>query len=374
MSTKWWTAYSSSSNRTASMRRRNRRGAGVIAIMALSFAISGCGLLPKEPVEEDLSAIQLPKISEKPKYDVETKTLETTVQGTGKIMSTQEKTLFFTLDGKKLKKLYIQSGDTVKAGQAIGELDVDDMKKSLRTQTLAFKKTELDMKALLRTKDDMDPIEFEQRMLDFETSRQALTDLQADIDKAVLTSPFAGTVVSVKVQEGASIKAYDPICIVADPSRLIVAASLSTDDLEKVALGMEVDVDINNAGKVKGKVKQLPQPATDNNGGNGGNGGGNGQGSNGVESLDNYLLVEVANLPKTVTRGTPLSISVIVNRKENAVVIPLAALRTIGARSYVQVAEADGSKREVDVEVGQQTSTDAEILNGLTPGQKVVGR
>jgi multidrug efflux pump subunit AcrA (membrane-fusion protein) len=374
MFTKWWTAYSSSSDRTASMRRRNRRGAGVIAIMALSVAISGCGLLPKEPAEEDLSAIELPKISEKPKYDVETKTLETTAQGTGKIMSTQEKTLFFTLDGKKLKKLYIQSGDTVKAGQAIGELDVDDMKKSLRTQTLAFKKTELDMKALLRTKDDMDPIEFEQRMLDFETSRQALTDLQADIDKAVLTSPFAGTVVSVKVQEGASIKAYDPICIVADPSRLIVAASLSTDDLEKVALGMEVDVDINNAGKVKGKVKQLPQPATDNNGGNGGNGGGNGQGSNGVESLDNYLLVEVANLPKTVTRGTPLSISVIVNRKENAVVIPLAALRTIGARSYVQVAEADGSKREVDVEVGQQTSTDAEILNGLTPGQKVVGR
>jgi multidrug efflux pump subunit AcrA (membrane-fusion protein) len=374
MFTKWWTAYSSSSDRTASMRRRNRRGAGVIAIMALSVAISGCGLLPKEPAEEDLSAIELPKISEKPKYDVETKTLETTAQGTGKIMSTQEKTLFFTLDGKKLKKLYIQSGDTVKAGQAIGELDVDDMKKSLRTQNLAFKKTELEMKALLRTKDEMDPIDFEQRMLDFETSRQALSDLQADIDKAVLTSPFAGTVVSVKVQEGASIKAYDPICIVADPSRLIVAASLSTDDLEKVALGMEVDVDINNAGKVKGKVKQLPQPATDNNGGNGGNGGGNGQGSNGVESLDNYLLVEVANLPKTVTRGTPLSISVIVNRKENAVVIPLAALRTIGARSYVQVAEADGSKREVDVEVGQQTSTDAEILNGLTPGQKVVGR
>ncbi|MCD9024394.1 efflux RND transporter periplasmic adaptor subunit [Cohnella silvisoli] len=371
MSTKWWMAYSSSSDRTTSMRRRSRRGAGVLAVLALSVAISGCGLLPKEPVEEDLSAIELPKISEKPKYDVETKTLETTAQGSGKMMSTQEKTLFFTLDGKKLKKLYIRSGDTVKAGQAIGELDVDDMKKNLRTQTLAFKKTELEMKTLLRTKDDMDPIDFEQRMLDFETSRQSLTDLQTDIDKAVLTAPFAGTVVSVSVQEGASIKAYDPICIVADPSRLIVAASLSKDDLEKVALGMEVQVDINNAGQVKGKVKQLPQPATDN--GNGGNGG-NGQGGNGVESLDKYLLVEVANLPKTVTRGTPLSVSVIVNRKENAVVIPLAALRTIGARTYVQVVEADGSKREVDVEVGQQTSTDAEILNGLTPGQKVVGR
>ncbi len=369
MSMKWWMAYSSPSDRTTSIRRRSRRGAGVLAALALSVAITGCGLLPSEPEEEDLSAIELPKISEKPKYDVVTKTLETTVQGSGKIMSTQEKTLYFTLDGKRLKKLYIQSGDKVEAGQAVAELDVDEMKKSLRNQTLAFKKTELTMKETLRKRDEMDPIEFEQQMLSFEESRQALTDMQEDIDKATLTAPFAGTVVSISVQEGAQIKAYDAICVVADPSRLIVAASLSKDDLEKVALGMEVQVDINNAGKVTGKIKQLPVPAADDN-----NNGGNGQGGNAVESLDKYLLVEVAKMPKTVTRGTPLSVSVIVNRKENAVVIPLAALRTIGARTYVQVAEADGSKREVDVEVGQQTSTDAEILNGLTPGQKVVGR
>jgi macrolide-specific efflux system membrane fusion protein len=295
--------------------------------------------------------------------------LETTVQGSGKIMSTQEKQLYFTLEGKRLKKLYIQSGDKVEAGQTIAELDVDDMKKTLRNQTLAFKKTELTMKETLRKRDEMDPIEFEQAMLTFEESRQALVDAQEDIDKAVLTAPFSGTVVSVAVQEGASIKAYDTISTIANPSSLIVAASLSKDDLEKVALGMEVQVDINNAGQVKGKIKQFPVATDDNQ-----NGGGGGQGGGAVESLNNYLLIDVKDLPKTVTRGTPLSVTVIVNRKENAVVIPLAALRSIGARTYVQVIEADGMKREVDVEVGQQTATDAEILNGLTPGQKVVGQ
>jgi macrolide-specific efflux system membrane fusion protein len=79
-------------------------------------------------------------------------------------------------------------------------------------------------------------------------------------------------------------------------------------------------------------------------------------------------------MPEGLQRGTPLSLNIIVNRKENAIVIPLSALRSIGARQYVQVIEADGSKREVDIEVGQQTSTQAEILKGLTPGQKVVGR
>ncbi|RKP55627.1 HlyD family efflux transporter periplasmic adaptor subunit [Cohnella endophytica] len=368
---KWWMAYSSESKREA-LKRKRRKTSVAAASLVLSFALAGCSMLPSEPVEEDLSAIQLPKISEKPKYDVTTKTLETTVQGSGRMMSTQEKTLYFTLEGKRLKKLYIQTGDKVEAGQAIAELDVDDMKKTLKNQTLAFKKTELAMKDTLRKRDEMDPIEFEQQMLSFEESKQVLVDMQEDINKAVLTAPFSGTIASVSVQEGASIKAYDTICVVANPSSLIAAATLSKDDLEKIALGMEVRVDINNAGQLKGTIKQLPIPS-DNQNGNG-NGNGNGQGGSAVESLNKYLLVEVANLPKTVTRGTPLSVSIVVNRKENATVIPLAALRTIGARTYVQVVEADGTKREVDVEVGQQTSTDAEIVSGLTPGQKVVGR
>ena len=369
MSMKWWTAYSSQTERD-SLKRGSRKSAALLASLALAVALTGCSLLPSEPEEEDLSAIQLPKISERPNYEVTTKTLETVASGSGRILSTQEKQLYFTLDGKRLKKLYIQSGQQVEAGQVVAELDVDDMKKSLRRETLAFKQLELGMKETLRKKDEMDPIEFEQKTLQFEESRQALVDMQEDIDKAVLTAPFSGTVVSVSVQEGDMIKAYDTISVVANPNSLVVAAELSKDDLERVAVGMEVRVDINNAGQLTGKVKQLPVPSEEN--GNGGNGGSGGSGS-GTKGPNDYLLVDV-KLPKTVTRGTPLSVSVIVNRKENAVVIPMAALRTIGARTYVQVAEDDGSKREVDVEVGQQTSTDAEILSGLTPGQKVVGR
>ncbi|WP_239617333.1 efflux RND transporter periplasmic adaptor subunit [Cohnella mopanensis] len=367
MSMKWWTAYSSLNHRKAIKNRRSK-SASLLAMLALSVAITGCSMLPSEPEEEDLSAIELPKISEKPKYDVETKTLESKVQGSGRVMSTQEKSLYFTLEGKRLKKLYIKSGEKVEAGQVIAELDVDDMKKSLRKESLAFKQSELKMKTTLRDKDSMDPIEFEQQTLMFEESRQALVDMQEDINKATLTAPFSGTVVSVSFQEGDQIKAYDTLCVVANPSSLVVAAELSKDDLKKVALGMEVRVDINNTDEIKGKVKQMPIPKTENQNG------GNGSGGKAVESLNDYLLVDVEKLPNTITRGTPLSITIIVNRKENAVVIPLAALRTIGARTYVQVVEADGSKREVDVEVGQQTSTDAEILNGLKPGQKVVGR
>ncbi|MEK0313114.1 efflux RND transporter periplasmic adaptor subunit [Cohnella sp. 56] len=364
---KWRTAYSSQADNKSG----RRRAAGLLAAVALSVALAGCSLLPDEPEEEDLSQIQLPEISKKPEYEVTTKTLETTVSASGKLLSTEEKTLYYSakaMEGLRLKKLYIQPGDVVKAGQTVAELDVEDMKKQLRDQRLQFRQQELQMKQTLRDKDDMDPIEFEQKQIAFEESRQKISDLETDIASAVLTAPFSGTVVSLNVQEGAAIKVYDPLCVIANPSSLIVAAEMSADDLQQIAVGMEADIDINSVGKVKGKIKSLPVPKDNNNNG----GGGGGQGPK-VTNLSDYLLVSVAKLPEGATRGTPLSLSVVVDRKVDAVVIPRSTLRTAGARTYVQVAEADGTKREVDIEVGQQTATDIEVLSGLKPGQKVVG-
>ena len=135
---------------------------------------------------------------------------------------------------------------------------------------------------------------------------------------------------------------------------------------------MPVVVDINNAGQIKGKVKQLPViEKEDPNNGNGGNPGG---GTQRPERPEDFLTVDLEQMPKNVTRGTPLSINIITQRKENVIVIPPSTLRSIGSRTYVQVVDSNGSKREVDVEVGQQTSTEIEIIKGLTPGQKVVGR
>jgi len=354
MFTRWW------------MGSLFKRSAAVVLSLTLLTA-GGCGLLPKEQEEEKLPEITPPTISKKPEYDVTTATLETKVSSVGKVISMQEETLFFTLNDKRLKELYVRNGQDVKAGDPIGELDVDDLRKQLRTKKLDFRRQETKMKETLRTKDEMDPVDFESAVIAFEESRQELTDLQEEIDKSVLTSPFTGTIVALNVQKGDVIKAYQAICIVADTSQLTAAAKLTKEQLTKVSLGMEVVADINGIGQVKGVVKQLPLPtSTDNN---------NGQdGQQKPERPEDYLLVKLSKMPEGLQRGTPLSLNIIVNRKENAVVIPLSALRSVGARQYVQVVETDGTKREVDIEVGQQTSTQAEILKGLTPGQKVVGR
>ncbi|GGG09965.1 efflux RND transporter periplasmic adaptor subunit [Paenibacillus abyssi] len=378
MSTKWWTENSSKSqlkdrHGQASppvQRRKWLKGAMAFMLCVSLITTSGCALLPAEEEEEQLPAITPPQISQKPEYEVTTATLETRVPGNGKLISQKEETLFFTLEGKRLKSFEVELGQQVSAGQLIGELDVDDMQKDLRMQKLQYRTSEIQMKETLRKRDEMDPVELEQAMISFEEGRQKIADLEAEIAKARLVAPFSGTIVSLTVKKGDQIKAYDPVVILADTNQLLVAATISKDRIAQVAVGMPVVAEISNAGRFNGKVKHLPLATDDADNGGGQN---PGEGGNPGDSPENYLIVELDEMPEGLNRGTPLSINIITKKKENAVVIPLAALRTIGSRTYVQVVDENG-KKEVDVGIGQQTSTQVEILEGLTPGQKVVGR
>ncbi|MEK8129779.1 efflux RND transporter periplasmic adaptor subunit [Paenibacillus filicis] len=348
------------------------------ACLALSLAVtSGCSLLPKEQEEETIPVIQAPKLTKKPDYPVKTGTLELTARGSGKLMATVEEDLYFTDEtSRRIKNLLVKSGDNVEQGQVIAELDVTELESELKQKRLQTRKDELTMIETLRNADGKSAEEVEQAKITFELEREKLNKLENTISKAKLTAPFSGTIVSLYMKKGDSVKAYDAVATIADLSQLTVAATLSADDLKKVAVGMDVLVDINALGQHKGKVQKLPSPKKDGN--NNGNGGypdgypGNGQKQ--PDSIENYLIVKLDQFPEAVDRGRPLSVTVITQRKENAILIPLTALRSYSGRNYVQVLEANGSKREVDVELGQQTPTEVEIVKGLTPGQKVVGR
>ncbi|AWB45338.1 efflux transporter periplasmic adaptor subunit [Paenibacillus sp. CAA11] len=356
---------------------------GFISLAAVVLLSSGCGLLPKEEEEEALPEIKAPTISKKPEYDVTTGSIENSVNATGKMMSQREEPIFFTEDGLHIKDIKVKAGDKVAKGDTIAVLDVEDLQKDLRKKRLEFRKQEVTMKENLRKKDEMEPVEFEEASIVFEEARQEIADLEAKISKGVLTAPFGGTILSVNVEKGATVKAYDPIATIADTSNLVVAASFSKEDLEKLSVGMKAKVDINGVGTVNGKIKVMPlktDESTTPSGATGGTGTGAGAGGSGngsappKDSLDKYLIVQLDKMPKGLNRGTPLSVTVVIQRKDNVILIPISALRSVGSRNYVQVVESDGSKKEVDVEVGQQTPTQIEIIKGLTPGQKVVGQ
>jgi len=381
MSMKWLTDDSQTSDRSSHAKSWRRRMINAVICATLVAGLAGCSLLPDEMQEEEIPTIKPPKLAEKPTYPVKTDTIETKVRGSGKIMSMKEEGLFFTLEGGsyRVKNVYVEVGDAVAAGDIIAELDVQTLIDGLRLEEINFRETELNMKKTLRNTEGLSEEDLELKKIQFEKARLALTEKREQIARAQITAPFGGTVVSVSTKPGDTAQAYTPVVVLADMSQLTVAVQLSQDQAKNIAVGMEASVDINAAGSHKGKVARLPVPNTDGNN----NGGGHGWDPWGnplpgnqpkQDSVDNYLLIKLDAFPKEVTRATPLSAAIVTERKENVVVIPPSALRTYGGRTYVQVVEKDGTKREADVEVGQQTSTQVEIVKGLEPGMKVVGR
>jgi len=336
----------------------SRHNIKLLLTVILLVTVTGCGLLPQEEEKEIVPIINKPRIAQKPEYPVKKGSIEVKANGSGKLLSQQEEDLFFTSDNQRIKEVYVKSGDAVTRGQLLAELDSGDLEAQLRRKEIDVAKAELDMKDTLRQADEENEVIVQKEMLNFELLQDELIRLQESVAATRLTAPYDGTIVSFSAKEGVSIKAYSKVGAIADLSQLTVAATLSQSDLNNIVPGMEAVVSINTVGELKGTVDRLPNVT---------------EGSNN-DSIDNYLLVELDAMPEGLSRGTPLTVSIIIERKENVLLIPVAALRSQNSRNYVIVAEDYGVKGEVDVEVGIVSTTEVEIVKGLTEGQKVAGK
>ncbi|MCD9026209.1 efflux RND transporter periplasmic adaptor subunit [Cohnella silvisoli] len=329
----------------------------LIAAVCLSL-LAGCSLLPQEEDLEKPPTIRAPKISQKPEYPVKRGTLEVMVSGSGKLMSEKEENLFFTEDNRRIVDVLVKAGDKVKKGQVLAELDTGDTENQILRKEIEVEKAELDLKDAMRDVSEDREILLRKQQLDYKLLKEDLAELRAKLQGSKLLAPYAGTIVSFTAEVGDISKAYDKIGQIADMDSLVVAVQIGSSDLENIAPGMDALVSINTAGDLAGTVRRLPVDTTQTE----------------DDSLDSYTLIDVKKLPAKVQHGTPLSASVIVEKRENVLSIPVAALRKQNSRNYVLVSNADGSKGEVDVEVGVQTTTDVEIIKGLQEGQKVVGK
>ncbi|XID95983.1 efflux RND transporter periplasmic adaptor subunit [Paenibacillaceae bacterium WGS1546] len=351
LSIKWSTA--------GSFRLKRRPAAFRLLAAAVALALlAGCSLLPREEEPETLPTIRPPKISQKPEYPVQRGALELKASGTGKLMSDREENLAFAADNRRIVDVRVKAGDRVKKGQVLAELDSGELEIQIVRKEIEIEKAELDMKAELRESTDDQDIALRKRQLEYELMKRELAKMKEELAESRLLAPFDGTIVSFTAEKGDIAKAYEKVGRIADTDSLVVAARFSANDLKRIAPGMEATVSLNAVGELKGTVRRLPASAEQQD----------------EDTLDAYALIDAGELPDNALHGNPLTAAVTVEKKEKALYIPLAALRKQNSRNYVLVANADGTKGEVDVEIGLQTSTHVEIINGLEEGQKVVGK
>lgn len=172
-----------------------------------------------------------------------------------------------------------------------------------------------------------------------------------------LTAPFAGTIMSVDGIIGEEVGTSSIISL-ADLSLPVLDVYLDEVDLDKVVVGYEAEIFIDAIPDemFTGKVVEVnPSLVT----------------ISGAQTVNAKVILDADSFakPQTLMVGMNASVDVIGGRAENAVIIPIEALRELGTDEYaVFVMENDEPKLRV-VTVGLQDFTSAEITSGLEVGE-----
>lgn len=190
-----------------------------------------------------------------------------------------------------------------------------------------------------------------------ENARISLENAQSNLEATQLVSPIPGTVMSLDINVGDQVSTT-AIATVADLSTPHLEIFLDETDWTKIAVGYPVEVtfDVIEDVTYTGTVIQVdPGLSTQQN--------------------TSYVRAIVAldplqsglNLPV----GANAAIDIIGGRAENAILVPVDALRETSPDKYAVFVMENGKPKLRVVEIGLKDIFYAEVLSGLEPGNVV---
>jgi RND family efflux transporter MFP subunit len=286
------------------------------------------------------------------------------------IKSRRSSTMQPQVDGN-LTKIFVKSGDMVKAGQVL--MQIDPLKQMAAVQSQAG--TELQQKAVYT----YNQAEVERQRKLFEagvTSKQvydqavqaygnskgaldsssALTETQKQqLAYYQIRAPFTGIVGDVPVHVGDYVSATTVLTTVDEDKDLEAYIYIPTERATQIRTGLAVEI-VDTAGQLLAKSKiDFLSPQVDN----------------GLQSI-------LAKAP--VAASSKLRNQQLVNAKVTwatapSPVVPVLAVTRIGGQDFVYVAQAKGDgfvAHQVPVTLGLTVGNNYPVLGGLKTGDKVI--
>jgi multidrug efflux pump subunit AcrA (membrane-fusion protein) len=195
-----------------------------------------------------------------------------------------------------------------------------------------------------------------------ERSQLTVERLQAKIADTRVSSPIDGKVTSVSAYEGRTVNGYQTVFVVADEAELEITAEPMSSQLQRLSEGLDASIILSDyPGKeLPAEIVQLPYPY------------GRGGGAT-IEEADKLTHISFNPQDLDIEPGDLVKVIVTLERKEDALWLPPAAIRTFAGRKFV-VVEEEGRQRRVDVTLGIESRERVEIVEGLEEGQIVVGQ
>ncbi len=394
------TGPSTSGFNSAALRAGKRRivTIGALIIMALlAFLLLRNWMSPAEG----------PRIMSAP---VTTATIEETVLATGILKPARLVAVGAQASGR-VTSVAVALGQKIRKGDLVAEIDSITQENALRTAqaslanvraqkqekeaSLRLAEQTLARQSRLIAQTAVSRADFEAAQADVATTRAQITALDAQIIEAEvavstaqanlgytrITAPIDGTVLSIVTQEGQTVNAAQSaptIIILGDLETMTVRAEISEADVVKVKAGQPVYFNIiGEPDRRYEAVLQAIEPAPESIKSDSSFSSSSASASSSTSTSEAIYYNGLFNVPNPEGRlrtYMTAQVYIVLGKAGDALTIPSAAL---GARDKdglysVQVLSGDGQISTRQVKVGLNNRTQAEILEGLSAGERVV--
>ncbi len=263
--------------------------------------------------------------------------------------------------GGTVQTLGAAVGDTVAAGDILVMLDPAELDQVVTDAERLVEAAEFELQfAELRLAEDEESLGLQQDVLEaqirLDSANETLTDARAARADAAILAETDGVVLEFFVGPGDRIGANQPVAQLQAPGSLELVADIDELDLANVLPGAPVRfrLDAYPATEIEGEIAGTAPLAIQRGG----------------------ATLFPANVDFTppdgldIRPGMNADVTIVTDLREDVLLIPERALRTVGQRAFVEV-ERDGDVEEVEVILGYRAGGVAEVVDGLTEGERI---
>lgn len=261
-----------------------------------------------------------------------------------------------------IKEVKVSENEAVAVGQILLTLDDSHLQSQVQQarDRLAEAASTYERSEILRRAGAMSDQQFAADRLSYQLAQTSYNDALSQLADTVIKAPISGTVIGKPIPAGQAVAPgiSTPMVLmtVADMSKMQIQAQVDESDIGKVKTGQKVTFTVDAyPGKVfTGVVANVSQKAT-------------------VQQNVVYysVLVDIDD-PSGLLRPTMTArVTITVGVNEQALLVPLSALKTVNGQTTVTVLRG-GKSEAVAVTTGLASDTQIEITSGLNDNDQVV--
>lgn len=277
----------------------------------------------------------------------------------------------------RVKQVLVKENDHVTTGQTVALLDGKDYETqreqaefTLNNAKIKYERTSYLYNIGAKSKEELDDAQY-----NYDTAESKLAEAESNLSETVIVSPMDGVVIGEPVTDGTMAVQgnSNPTVImrIADLSKKQILAKVDETDIGSVRIGQKATftVDAYNGKTFTATVSKISQTDLDNSWNTSSSTSSSSSSSAAV--IYYSVTLDVDDPEGLLMPSMTARVEIETANKDNALAVPLSALKTDSNGSYVVIVKKDGTTENRYVETGIYSDDNVEIVSGLSEGEAV---